>query len=84
MDFGNPKKLRFLTICMLFRVLKRFEEEGGGAGKALQTMWHALWGQSTFLKNQTEDAHLHNWRTRNTIPLLLQSVLLSSKCQNNV
>ena len=30
MDFGNPKKLRFLTICVLFRVLKRLEEEGGG------------------------------------------------------
>ena len=30
MDFGNPKKMRFLTICILFRVLKRLEEEGGG------------------------------------------------------
>ena len=29
MDFGNPKKLRFLTICILIRVLKRFEEEEG-------------------------------------------------------
>ena len=29
MDFGNPKKLRFLTICILFWVLKRLEEEGG-------------------------------------------------------
>ena len=29
MDFGNPKKLRFVTICILFRVLKRLEEEGG-------------------------------------------------------
>ena len=84
MDFGNPKKLRFLTICILFRVLKRLEEEGGGGGKSLHTLWHALWGQSTFLKNQTEDAHLHNWRTRNMIPLLFESVLLSNKCQNNV
>ena len=32
MDFGNPKKLRILTICILFRVLKRLEEEGGGGG----------------------------------------------------
>ena len=30
MDFGNPKKLKFLTICILFWVLKRLEEEGGG------------------------------------------------------
>ena len=30
MDFGNPKKLRNLTICILFRYLKRLEEEGGG------------------------------------------------------
>ena len=30
MDFGNPKKLRILTICILFRVLKSLEEEGGG------------------------------------------------------
>ena len=30
MDFGNPKKLRILTICILFRVLKRLEEEEGG------------------------------------------------------
>ena len=29
MDFGNPKKLRFLTICIIFRVLKHLEEEGG-------------------------------------------------------
>ena len=43
MDFGNPKKLRILTICILFRVLKRLEEEGGGGGggKSLQTLWHA-------------------------------------------
>ena len=35
MDFGNPKKLRFLTICILFRVLKRLEkEERGGGGLA--------------------------------------------------
>ena len=34
MDFGNPKKLRFLTICILFRVLKRVEEEEGG--------WHIV------------------------------------------
>ena len=39
MDFGNPKKLRFLTICILFRVLKRLEEEeGGGGGISLQTL----------------------------------------------
>ena len=74
MDFGNPKKLRILTICVLFRVLKRLEEEEGGGG------WHIvadfvtrLMRPSTFLKNQTEDAHLHNWRTRNMIPLLFQS-----------
>ena len=84
MDFGNPKKLRILTICILFRVLKRLEEEGGGGYKSLQTLSHAYWGQSTFLKNQTEDGRLHNWRTRNMIPLLFQSVLLSNKCQNNV
>ena len=34
MDFGNPKKLKFLTICILFRVLKRLEEEEGGGGFA--------------------------------------------------
>ena len=32
MDFGNPKKLRFLSNCILFRVLKRLEEEWGGGG----------------------------------------------------
>ena len=37
MDFGNPKKLRFLTICILFRVLKRFEEEEGGGGWQIVT-----------------------------------------------
>ena len=43
MDLGNPKKLRFLTIYILFRVLKRLEEEGGGGGGgiSLQTLWHA-------------------------------------------
>ena len=39
MDFGNPKKLRILTICVLFQVLKRLEEEEGGI--SLQTFWHA-------------------------------------------
>ena len=41
MDFANPKKLRILTICILFRVLKRFEEEGGGGYKSIQTLWQA-------------------------------------------
>ena len=41
MDFGNPKKLRILTICILFWVLKRLEEEEGGIGISLQTLWHA-------------------------------------------
>ena len=36
MDFGNPKQLRFLTICVLFRVLKRLEEKKGGGG------WHIV------------------------------------------
>ena len=36
MDFGNPKQLRFLTICVLFRVLKRLEEKEGGGG------WHIV------------------------------------------
>ena len=35
MDFVNPKKLRILTICFLFRVLKRLEDkELGGGGLA--------------------------------------------------
>ena len=34
LDFGNPKKLRFLTICILFRVLKRLEKEEVGGGVA--------------------------------------------------
>ena len=34
MDFGNPKKLRFLTICILIQVLKRLEEEEGRGGVA--------------------------------------------------
>ena len=34
MDFGNPKKLRFLTICVLFRDLRRLEEEEGEGGGA--------------------------------------------------
>ena len=29
MDFGNPKKMKLLTICILIRVLKRLEEEEG-------------------------------------------------------
>ena len=37
MDFGNPKKLKFLTICVLFRVLKRLEEEEGGGGGPIVT-----------------------------------------------
>ena len=83
MDFGNPKQLRFLTICILFWVLKRLEEEGGGVANRYR-LCDTPNEAKTFLKNQTEDAQLHNWRTRNMIPLLFQSVLLSNKCQNNV
>ena len=35
MDFGKPKKLKILTICVLFQVLKRLEEEEGGG-------WHIV------------------------------------------
>ena len=35
MDFGNPKRLRLLTISILIRVLKRLEEEEGGG-------WHIV------------------------------------------
>ena len=38
MDFGNPKKIRILTICVLFRVLKRLEKEEGGGGGG----WHMV------------------------------------------
>ena len=37
MDFGNPKKLRILTICILLRVLKRLDEEEGGGGLQIVT-----------------------------------------------
>ena len=37
MDFGNPKKLSILTIWILFRVLKRLEEERGGEGWQIVT-----------------------------------------------
>ena len=47
MDFGNLKNLRFLTICVLFRVLKRLEkEEGGGGG------WHIV---TDFVHTPNED-----------------------------
>ena len=70
MDFGNPKKLQLLTICILFRVLKRLEEERGGGLWQFVTdfVTRLMRPKYTFLKNQTEDAHLHNWRTRNKIP----------------
>ena len=37
MDFGNPKKLKILTICILFWVLKHLEEEKGGGGLQIVT-----------------------------------------------
>ena len=37
MDFGKPKKLRFLTICVLLWDLKRLEEEEGGEGGQIVT-----------------------------------------------
>ena len=58
MDFGNPKKLRFLTICILFRVLKRLEEEEGGGGVAYRYRLCETPNEAKvpFLKNQIEDA----------------------------
>ena len=63
-----------------------FGGKGGGGGVAYRyrLCYTPNEAKVPFLKNQIEDAHLHNWRTRNMIPLLLQSVLLSNKCQNNV
>ena len=59
MDFGNPKKLKNLTICVLFRVLKRLEEEEGGGGVAYRYKLCDTPNEAKvpFLKNQIEDAH---------------------------
>ena len=48
--------MRILTICVLFRVLKRLEEEGGVAYRyrLCDTPNEA---KVPFLKNQIEDAH---------------------------
>ena len=50
MDFGNPKKLRLLTICILFRVLKRLEEEGGGGLQIVTDFVTRLMGPKYLLK----------------------------------
>ena len=51
MDFGNPKKLRFLTICILFRVLKRLEEEGGEGWQIVTDFVTRLMRPKYLLKN---------------------------------
>ena len=71
MDFGNPKKLRFLTICIFFWVLKRLEEEGGEGWQIVTDFVTRLMRPKYLLKKSDR-------------PLLFQSVLLSNKCQNNV
>ena len=50
MDFGNPKKLRFLTICILFWVLKRLEEEEGGGWQIVRDFVTRLMRPKNLLK----------------------------------
>ena len=50
MDFGNPKKLRFLTICIFFRVLKRLEEEVGGGWQIVTDFVTRLMRPNSLLK----------------------------------
>ena len=41
MDFGNPKKLRFINHLHPISGSEAFGGgRGGGVGKSLQTMWH--------------------------------------------
>ena len=84
MDFGNPKKLRFLTICILFRVLKRLEEEGEEGWQIVTDFVTRLMRPKYLLKKSDKKCTFTQLGTRNMIPLLFQSVLLSNKCQNNV
>ena len=41
MDFGNPKNLRFLTICHPISGSEAFGGGRGGGGISLQTLWQA-------------------------------------------
>ena len=41
MDFGNPKKLRFINHLHPISGSEAFRGGRGGGGKSLQTMWHA-------------------------------------------
>ena len=82
MDFGNPKKLRLLTICILFRVLKRLEEEGGVANryKLCDTPNEA----KVPLKKSDRRCTFTQLANKKYDSVTFQSVLLSNKCQNNV
>ena len=84
MDFGNPKKLRILTICILFRVLKRLEEEGGGGLQIVTDFVTRLMRPKYLLKKSDRRCTFTQLANKNMIPLLFQSVLLSNKCENNV
>ena len=54
MDFGNPKKLRFLTIFLLFWVLKRLEEEEGGGGWQIVTDFVTLLMRPKYLLKKSD------------------------------
>ena len=88
MDFGNPKKLRILTICILFRVLKRLEEEGGGGvgGWHIVTDFVTRLMRPKYLLKKSDRRCTFTQLTNKKYDsfLFLQSVLLSNKCQNNV
>ena len=59
MDFGNPKKLRNLTICILFRVLKRLEKEGEGGLQIVEDFVTRLMRPKYLFKKIRQKMHIY-------------------------
>ena len=79
-DFGNPKQLRFLTICFLFWVLKRLEEEGGGGWQIVTDFVTRLIRPKYLLKKSdrrctfTQNANKDNDDVTFSIPITFEQV----------
>ena len=82
MDFGNPKELRFFNDL---RPIPGSEAFGrGGVGNVVTDFVTRVMRPKYLLKKSDRKCASTHLATRNMIPLVLQSALLSNKSKNNV
>ena len=83
MVFGNPKEYRFFNDLRPIPGSEAFGR-GGGGGHVVTDFVTRVMRPKYLLKKSDRRCALTHLATRNMIPLVLQSALLSNKSKNNV